>query len=195
MRFGKIALHSTPGVVYAAPMQMNLDQSPTNRSFTVPEAAQVLGISPEAVRARIHRGTLHKEKAPDGTVYVRLNDDQSQPNGDSMYDKTYDRSVMQEVLHEQVVYLREQLDREREARTEERRRQDTIIAQLTQANAALARRVPELEAPASPAPRESSETAPESPEGAEPRSGTGGPQTGAQEGTARRPWWLRWFGG
>ncbi len=48
------------------------------------------------------------------------------------------------------------------------------------------------------------ESASEAPEGAEPRSGTVGPQTSAQESegteepppeTARRPWWLRWLGG
>src|SRR5215210_6405909 len=67
-------------------MQPNGDKSPIDPRFTVPEAAEVLGISPEAVRARIHRGTLRKEKAPDGTVYVRLNDDQSRSNGDDTPD-------------------------------------------------------------------------------------------------------------
>jgi hypothetical protein len=42
--------------------------------------------------------------------------------------------------------MREQLAEEREAR----RRADTIIAQLTQANATLARRVPEIEPPEPP---------------------------------------------
>jgi hypothetical protein len=48
-------------------------------------------------------------------------------------------------LREQVLYLRSILSEEREAR----RRADTIIAQLTQANAALAQGVPELEVPQS----------------------------------------------
>ncbi len=42
------------------------------RLLTVQEAAKALGITPEAVRGRIQRGTLPKEKAKDGTVYVRL---------------------------------------------------------------------------------------------------------------------------
>ncbi len=161
----------------------------------MPEAAEVLGISPEAVRARIHRGTLHKEKAPDGTVYVRLDDVRSRSNANSTYDQTPDQSAMEEVLREQVAYLREQLDREREARTEERRRQDTIIAQLTQANAALAGRIPELEPPS--VVRNGHETAPEASEGASPRSDTVGAQAGAQEPEerARRPWWRRILGG
>ena len=174
-------------------MQTNVDQSSINHRFTVPEAAEVLGISPEAVRARIHRGTLRKEKGADGTVYVRLDADQSQSNGNGADDQTPDQTTMEEALREQVAYLREQLDREREARTEERRRQDTIIAQLTQANAALASRIPELESPSAPrngheAPRRDSE-GPSS-----PRSDTVGAQEGAEE-PERKPWWVRWFGG
>ncbi|MDP9439276.1 MAG: hypothetical protein M3P49_11100 [Actinomycetota bacterium] len=95
---------------------------------------------------------------------------------------------MVEVLREQAEYLREQLDQERAARTEERRRHDTIIAQLTQANAALASRLPELEAP-----RERPE-APEKveggPEKAKPRSAAGGTQGGQDQ----RPWWRRFLG-
>ncbi len=45
---------------------------PIGRRVTVKEAADLLGISPEAVRARIKRGTLYKEKGSDGTVYVWL---------------------------------------------------------------------------------------------------------------------------
>ncbi len=154
----------------------------------------MLGISPEAVRARIHRGTLHKEKASDGTVYVRLYADQTQSNGNGTGDNTPDRS-MEEVLREQVAYLREQLDREREARTEERRRQDTIIAQLTQANSALARRIPELESPS--VLRNGHEADPDTPESVESQPDPVGHQTVTQEPeeTARRPWWVRWFGG
>ncbi len=137
----------------------------------MPEAAEVLGISPEAVRARIHRGTLHKEKAPDGTVYVRLDADQSQPNGNS----APDQSTMQEVLREQIAYLRDQLDAEREANRENRR----IIAGLIE-------RVPALEAPQS-----GQEDTQEPPYGAggvvedgeTPRNGSDGPS-----------WWRRFFG-
>ena len=48
---------------------------PNNVSkLTVPKAAQALGISPEAVRNRLSRGTLDSVKE-DGTVYVLLNAD------------------------------------------------------------------------------------------------------------------------
>ncbi len=140
----------------------------------------MLGISPEAVRARMHRGTLPKEKGDDGTVYVRLNDDRMRSNGDGADDQT----PMVEILRDQVAYLREQLDREREARTEERRRQDTIIMQLTQANAALAARVPELEA--SPNGQEDAQ---------EPPDASGGVEAGERSGEAQRwSWWHKLWG-
>jgi hypothetical protein len=63
-----------------------------------------------------------------------------------------------------------------------------IVAGLTQANAQLAARVPELEAPQEAA--EAAETVEEEPERAEPRPETPGTPEGA-----RRPWWRRMFGG
>lgn len=45
---------------------------PTGERATVPEAAEILGLSEDAVRSRLKRGTLRKEKAPDGTVLVML---------------------------------------------------------------------------------------------------------------------------
>jgi hypothetical protein len=62
--------------------QSEVDQPPIDRRFNVHEAASILGITPEAVRARIQRGTLSKEKDADGAVYVRLNADQLQPSAD-----------------------------------------------------------------------------------------------------------------
>jgi seryl-tRNA synthetase len=141
------------------------DQSPSKLRMMVPEAARILGISPEAVRARLSRGTLPKEKDADGAVYVILNADQSvndtQLNVDRTIDEsqsnsdrtgvhaqangdiTVDQSGTVEVLQDQIDYLREQLDQERQARTEERRRHDTLMAQLMQ-------RIPEIESPQEP---------------------------------------------
>ncbi len=175
-------------------MRTNVNQSTINQRFTVPVAAEMLGISPEAVRARMHRGTLPKEKGDDGTVYVRLDADRTRPNGDGADDKTADQTPMVAVLREQVTYLREQLDREREARTEERRRQDTIIAQLAQANAALSARVPELPAAdAQDVPtdaRDGHETVAQGDGVAQDHDGDDGPQT-----DARRSWWRRLLDG
>ena len=86
---------------------------------------------------------------------------------------------------ETIRVLSEQLESEREAR----RRADTIIAQLTQANAALAARVPELEAPQKEA-SEAAETADEQQGRGEPHPSAGSSQEGL-----RRPWWRRVFGG
>jgi hypothetical protein len=80
-------------------MQPNADQShdandPTaaHCRVTVPEAARILSISPEAVRARIQRETLVREKALDGTVYIRLGTDQMRTNGDGVSDGASSRS-------------------------------------------------------------------------------------------------------
>lgn len=165
-----------------------IDDSPINRRATVPEAARILGISPEAVRARLSRGTLPKEKAPDGAVYVLLKTDytadHTQSNGDETNDKsrsngdrTNDQTGTVEVLQDQIDYLREQLDQERQARTEERRRHDTLMAQLMQ-------RIPEIEA--SQDPRYAPESA-----GEEQQAGTSPPEPENQ--SSRRSWWQRLF--
>ena len=53
----------------------------TDQRLTVPEAAELLGITAEAVRMRIKRGTLHSERR-DGRVFVVLGPDlgQDRPN-------------------------------------------------------------------------------------------------------------------
>src|SRR3954447_12956754 len=83
------------------------DQTPNERRVPVPEAARILGISPEAVRARIQRGTLLKDKTADGTVYVRLNDDQSRSTGSRTIVQSADSSAYVEELREQIAFLRE----------------------------------------------------------------------------------------
>ncbi len=90
--------------------------------MTVAEAAEILGISKEAIRKRITRGTLRSDKDPDGTVRVYI---PPSPTGD--------RGELVDELRDQVRYLRGQLDQERDANRENRR----IIAGLTQ-------RIPEL---------------------------------------------------
>jgi excisionase family DNA binding protein len=152
----------------------------TSRRLTVQEAAEVLGTSVDAVRMRVRRGSLESEKDPDGRVHVWVNGDstETKPRLDS------EPSALISAKDETIRVLSEQLGSEREAR----RRADTIIAQLTQANAALAARVPELEA--SQVPPEAPEAATENPEGAEPPSSTGETQSEEQ-----RPWWRRVFGG
>jgi hypothetical protein len=148
--------------------------SPDMVRYTVPEAAQVLGISPEAVRNRLSRGTLRSEKV-EGRVHVLLaRPDRSQPIGDVSTDIPTD---IVEELRDRIRYLERQVEEEREAR----RRADTLLARLMD-------RLPELEAPSEPS--GGPQTAEEEQERAEPRPATGGAQEGAP-----RPWWRRMFGG
>ncbi len=130
----------------------------TNR-VTVADAAQLLGLSAEAVRMRIKRGTLASEKVG-GTVYVLLESDLTHTGTDQTGDQTVDQTsvltvdqtALVDALQAEVQFLREELQRREEVHTEENRRKDTIIAQLT-------RRIPELGPAAEP--RSASETPPE----------------------------------
>ena len=151
--------------------------------ITVAEAANLLGVKEQAVRKRIQRGTIQYDKDEDGRVYVYVdepdNGANSEVNGNGTGDNT-DTYTLTEALREQI----DQLRRDVEDWKEEARRKDTIIMSLTQ-------RIPELEAP-----RESPQapdTPPDTSKGASPRLDTVGAQEGVQE--ARKPWWIRWFGG
>ena len=134
----------------------------------------MLGVKEPAIRKRIQRGTLEHDKGEDGRTYVYLDAgvDTSIPASSTSQEERIAE------LKDQIDYLRGQLAEERDAR----RRADTIIAQLTQANATLAGRVPELEAP--------SESPTESAEASTSAESAGG----SQEGTERRSWWRRVFG-
>ena len=156
-----------------------MEDGAAGRWLDVNSAAEELGVSTDAVRKRISRGTLRSDRR-DGTVRVWLDDGGTEAGREAQVDG----GALVEVLREQAEYLREQLAEEREAR----RRADTIIAQLTQANAALAARVPELEAP---------QEQPEGPMAADEQQGRGEPRSdapGPQE-AAQRPWWRRVLGG
>jgi hypothetical protein len=129
------------------------------RWLDVGDAAQELGISTDAVRKRISRGSLRSDRE-NGHVRVWLDDSGMEAGREAQVESR----ALVEVLQDHITDLRAQLEAEREAR----RRADTIIAQLTQANAALAARVPELEAAESR--EETAEGAAEETERAEPHS-------------------------
>ncbi len=154
------------------------DRPQTRRRVTVPDAADALGITVEAVRGRIKRGKLGHVK-DGGTVYVLLPLDQTRPAKTSHQpdnDRITDQSKLIEVLEAQVEDLRGRLDHADEANRENRR----IIAGLVQ-------RIPELEA--APEPRDEPETSPGGAGGVEDRSDTAQPQT-----SGRRSWWRRILG-
>jgi hypothetical protein len=147
--------------------------------LTVPEAARALGISPEAIRNRLSRGTLRSIKEG-GTVYVLLETDRTRHTGDIPNDISSD---MPQALIGELRGRIESLERQLEQANERDRENRRIIAALTS-------RIPVIEAPASPEARESPETVEEELERAGPRPATGGVQEGTQ-----RPWWRRVFGG
>ncbi len=161
------------------------DESPANQRLTVPEAASWLGITEAAVRGRIKRGTLRSYRE-EGNVYVVLVGDSSRDSSTDQpaTDPREPREELVESLQDQVAYMREQLAEEREAR----RRADTIIAQLTQANAEQARTIRELEPSPTPETRDAPETA-------QRRSDRGTAPEDAQEPAERRSWLHRFFFG
>jgi hypothetical protein len=134
-----------------------MDESQTIR-VSVDEAPALLGIEKGSVKKRIQRGKLRSEKDATGTVYVYVNRSEAVQDKSQGQSQT-DRDELVEELRDRVHYLERVLQDEREARTEERRRHDTLMAQLVQ-------RIPELEA--SSERRESPETAEEERERADP---------------------------
>jgi len=148
--------------------------------LTLAEAAEVLGISKDAVRMRVRRKSLRSEKGEDGRVYVFVDATGNDVRPTEAAPSDASRELV-EVLRAQVEDLQSRLDRETEANRENRR----IIAGLIE-------RVPELEAPAqgvSQEPRESDLRASEEERTSTPTEPRPGP-----EAPASRPWWRRIFG-
>jgi hypothetical protein len=145
-----------------------------------------LGITVDAVRSRIKRGTIAHERKG-GRVYVLLGADESRPGHAQDTDQGGDHGTTapEDRTAELIATLQEQLQAERQAHAEARR----IIAGLVE-------RIPAIEAPQEAS--ETAETVEEEPERAEPHAATGG----AEEGTERPqqqsgrlvpvdklPWW------
>jgi hypothetical protein len=158
------------------------------RRLTQREAAELLGITVEAIKKRVKRGSLPSEMGEDGRRYVCV--DASLPeDGDAATEtksQSPDTDLLYEEMRERIADLRVQLEAERTASAELRR----IVAALTQ-------RIPELEAPAvqaeSPAPSDSREEAAQ--DGAEASGGGAAPNgSGAPGGSERVPRWRRVFG-
>ena len=177
------------------------DQTPHERvRMTVPEAATRLGISAEAVRARIHRGTLEHTKEG-GTVYVLLTrHDGRHDDTRTHYDaerahhnddaRTHHNAVIPAEavrrLEDHNADLKDQVEnlrRELEVRNDELRRKDHLLA-------AALERIPAIESP----PDTPSEPR-ESP--VRPSNDAGGGVVGrAADGEPeKRSWWQRFLFG
>src|SRR5215218_6461743 len=143
--------------------------------LTIQEAAHRLGVSESAVRKRIKRGTLQREKTEDGRVLVYM-ESTSAPGTEVV--RTPERDVLISEMQERLAFLERELD----VRTEEIRRRDTIIMNMTEAMEAL-----------SPPPQEAPADERESPQRPGPSDTPTEAPTEGQEG-AERPWWRRLFG-
>src|SRR5918994_851383 len=143
--------------------------------LTVAQAAERLGVTQDAVRKRIARGTIRHEKDYEGRILVYLDtfereSNTVQDNGQDGESKTVsdaDQHKYTRSLEDQIDFLRRELERK-----------DTIIMSLTQ-------RIPELKA--SPEPREDQVTATEDAD-----KSTAPPEQ--QEPSQRRSWWREFFG-
>ncbi len=150
--------------------------------LTVPEAAQRLGISENALRKRVQRDTVQWDRDDDGRVIVYLPPAGTGQATDYATDQAVVPAELVESLQEQVGYLRGALDT-----------RDKELAEMRRLLAGALERIPAIEAPpdnpqpnGSPEPRESSQTASE-------HQGNGAvhPEDGGAE---KRSWWKRFFG-
>src|SRR5215216_3417305 len=114
--------------------------------LTVSEAADRLGITQDAVRKRIARGTIRHDKDHERRIFVYLDtfERESKTDQDNVQDgepnavSDTDQDKYTRSLEDQIEFLRQELERK-----------DTIIMSLTQ-------RIPELETTSEP--RESPES-------------------------------------
>lgn len=163
-----------------------LDQDGTRQQSgtrtTVHEAANALGVSVDAIRKRIQRGTIPHERHEDGRVYVLLDKASSMQDESGTSTRTvqdidqherpvrYGTEELVESLQDQIGFLRHELERK-----------DAILLRM-------AERIPELEASsASGGALEASERATEAMD-----RGMVPPKP--QEPIRRRSWWRRFFG-
>jgi hypothetical protein len=113
----------------------------SGRGVTVDEAARHLGLTVDAVRKRVQRGQIAYEKGEAGRVRIVLDEGETlRDDSPDNTEQTAGQGELVEELRDHVHSLERMLEEEREARTEERRRHDTLMAQLMQ-------RIPKLEAP------------------------------------------------
>jgi hypothetical protein len=177
-------------------MSTNGDTSPASygsrgglgQRYSIRDAAGILGLTEEAVRQRVKRGTLDSIKVG-GSLFVLLDidtttdrsKDQERPvtvsTGDRSSNSPNDTSRLVKNLEDEVANLRRQLDQANERDRENRR----IIAALTT-------RIPEL-----PPTREHDDPSdePESPSEGEGSKAA----SNEQEPSQRRSWLYRFFFG
>ena len=185
-------------------MRHDSDQHGTGRESgtraSVYEAAEILGVTVDAIRKRVQRGTIPHQKDESGRVWVVLEaastvqdatgNSPDEPSG-AVQDGEQDELVS--TLQEQVGFLKEELTarneelrRREEEHREESRRKDHLLA-------AALERIPEL-----PPPAASQETSNGSEAASDLRPGvndTHGGDVGPEADTQQRSWLMRFFFG
>jgi len=114
-------------------------QASDRRGVDVTTTARRLGISPDAVRGRLHRGTLEGERQRNGQWVIFLPDEPEpvptdRPPAGTQQDATGHRQDADRALYEamisrqdaEITFLREQLDHSRRELSAERERFDVI---------------------------------------------------------------------
>ena len=167
--------------------------------LTTAQAASRLGITEAGIRKRVQRGHIPYERGETGRLWVWVS--AAETGHATARDRDREsRDQLVKELRNRLRYLERQVEEERESR----RRADTVIAQLSAANAEQARTIRAIEAPSREeepaAPAEPPADAQEHAVAPTPQPGRVGPQTeveGPQEATEqpqRRSWWREFFG-
>jgi hypothetical protein len=113
---------------------------PSGNRLSVYETADAMGVTVDAIRKRVSRGTIPHEKGDDGRVWIILDTDRYSSGNVRDTDRPQsDASALTSQMQSEIDYLRGQLESERQAHAEARR----IIAGLVE-------RIPALEPPGEP---------------------------------------------
>ncbi len=152
---------------------------PAGEWLDIGAASGRLGLSRDAIRKRIQRGTLISEKR-DGRWFIQVDSDQDiagqRPDVGQDANQDSDQAALVASLNDQIAFLREEL----EARREEIRRRDVLVAQQQESISELASRVRALHA--GPESTESPETDASTRYAPDPHE------------RSQRPWWAFWRG-
>jgi hypothetical protein len=149
-------------------------------------AAGALGLTVDAIRKRIARGTIPHERDEDGRVWVILDTDQDTASKVRDTDQPpSDNTALISAKDETIATLREQLEAERQGHAETRR---LLLEALTKIPAAIEVPSEPRETPDSPSPAHTPTDAGEGPQTVQERSFT------HEQQPPRRGFWARLFG-
>jgi hypothetical protein len=112
----------------------------SSNRVSVYQAAEIMGVTVDAIRKRVSRGTISHERDEDGRVWVVLDTDQD--SASKVRDDDQPQSASDALISEmrnRIAFL----EQEMEAWREESRRKDTIIMNMTEAMKALNPPAPE----------------------------------------------------